>query len=49
MLDRFIAGIPSGRLGAAEEVARVIAFLASEDASYVVGECVEINGGQLMD
>ena len=49
MLDRFIAAIPSGRLGAAEEVARVIALLASDDASYVVGECVEINGGQLMD
>lgn len=49
MIERFVAGIPAGRLGSAEEVARVIALLASEDASYVVGECVEINGGQLMD
>jgi 3-oxoacyl-[acyl-carrier protein] reductase len=49
MLDRLIAGIPAGRVGSAAEVARAIAFLASDEASYVVGECVEINGGQLMD
>lgn len=49
MIERFVAGIPAGRVGSADEVARVIALLASEDASYVIGECVEINGGQLMD
>ena len=40
--------IPLGRAGTPEEVARVIAFLASEDAAYVVGETIEINGGLLM-
>jgi 3-oxoacyl-[acyl-carrier protein] reductase len=40
--------IPLGRAGTPDEVARVIAFLASEDAAYVVGETIEINGGQLM-
>jgi len=49
MIQRFIAVIPQQRLGRSEEVARVIAFLASDDASYLVGECIEVNGGQLMD
>lgn len=39
--------IPLGRVGRAEEVASVIAFLASEDASFVTGESVLIDGGQL--
>jgi 3-oxoacyl-[acyl-carrier protein] reductase len=40
--------IPLGRAGTAEEVARVIAFLASDDASYLVGETIDISGGMLM-
>jgi 3-oxoacyl-[acyl-carrier protein] reductase len=40
--------IPLGRAGTPEEVARVIAFLASDDAAYVVGETIDITGGQLM-
>ncbi len=40
--------IPLGRAGTPEEVARVIAFLASDDAAYVVGETIDINGGMLM-
>jgi len=39
--------IPLGRVGGPEEVASVIAFLASEDASFVTGESVLIDGGQL--
>jgi len=34
--------------GTPDEVARVIAFLASDDASYVTGETIEINGGMFM-
>ncbi len=41
--------IPMGREGRAEEVASVIAFLASDAASYLCGETIEINGGLLMD
>jgi NAD(P)-dependent dehydrogenase (short-subunit alcohol dehydrogenase family) len=41
--------IPMGRVGTSREVAQVIAFLASDAASYLCGECVEINGGMLMD
>ena len=41
--------IPAGRLGNPEEVANVLAFLSSEQASYLVGETIQINGGQMMD
>lgn len=48
MMQQFAAGIPLGRTGTAEECGRVIAFLASTAASYIHGELIEINGGQLM-
>ncbi|HEY8531891.1 MAG TPA: SDR family NAD(P)-dependent oxidoreductase [Limnochorda sp.] len=47
-LRAMAAGIPLGRLGTPEEVAAVIAFLATPAASYIVGEMIEVNGGQLM-
>jgi 3-oxoacyl-[acyl-carrier protein] reductase len=37
--------IPLGRLGNGEEVAKVVAFLASEDASYVTGQIINVDGG----
>jgi 3-oxoacyl-[acyl-carrier protein] reductase len=40
--------IPLGREGSAEEVAAAVAFLASPDATYLVGEVVAVNGGLLM-
>jgi 3-oxoacyl-[acyl-carrier protein] reductase len=49
--DAFAAAaktIPIGRAGTPEEVAAVIAFLASDDASFLVGETIEINGGMFM-
>ena len=48
MLKTFASQIPLGRIGTALECATVIAFLASPAASYIVGEMIEINGGQLM-
>lgn len=48
MIKQFTAGIPLGRVGAPEECASVIAFLATDAASYIHGEMIEINGGQLM-
>ena len=48
MISNFVAGIPLGRVGAPVECAKVIAFLASEAASFIVGETIEVNGGQLM-
>lgn len=38
--------IPMGRLGRAEEVAAVVHFLASDDASFVTGQCYDISGGR---
>ena len=46
LVESWKAGIPMGRLGEASEVATVIKFLASPDASYLTGEVIQINGGQ---
>lgn len=48
MMQSFQKAIPLGRVGKATECATVIAFLASDAASFVVGETIEVNGGQLM-
>ena len=48
MIRNFVAGIPLGRVGTSVECATAIAFLASDAASYIVGETIEVNGGQLM-
>jgi NAD(P)-dependent dehydrogenase (short-subunit alcohol dehydrogenase family) len=40
-----VRGIPAGRVGTADEVADAIVFLASEDASYVMGQTINLNGG----
>jgi 3-oxoacyl-[acyl-carrier protein] reductase len=48
MIQNFVKMIPLGRVGTAQECATVVAFLASDAASYIVGETVEVNGGQLM-
>ena len=48
MIANFVKGIPLGRVGTSMECAMAIAFLASDAASYVVGETLEVNGGQLM-
>lgn len=42
------AATPAGRLGTAEEIAATILFLASDDASFIHGEVIEINGGFFM-
>lgn len=47
-IANFVKAIPMGRVGRAEECAQVIAFLVSGAASYMTGETVEVNGGQLM-
>lgn len=43
-----VASNPLGRMGDPSEVAAVVAFLASDDASYVTGECINVCGGDLM-
>ncbi|HUF44767.1 MAG TPA: acetoacetyl-CoA reductase [Aestuariivirgaceae bacterium] len=45
---RILPLIPVGRLGEPEEVARCVTFLASEDAGYITGSTLSVNGGQYM-
>ena len=48
VMERFLAAIPMGRLGTVEEIAGVAAFLASDDSSFVTGECIVVSGGSYM-
>jgi acetoacetyl-CoA reductase len=49
VMDAIVGQIPVGRLGEADEVARCVVFLASDDAAWITGSTLTINGGQLMD
>ena len=40
--------VPLGRIGTAEDVANAVAFLASDEASYITGHVLSVNGGMLM-
>jgi acetoacetyl-CoA reductase len=48
VLAKIVARIPVGRLGKAEEIARGVAFLCDENAGFVTGSTLSINGGQHM-
>jgi acetoacetyl-CoA reductase len=48
VLEKIVARIPVGRLGKAEEIARGVAFLVADDAGFVTGSTMSINGGQHM-
>jgi NAD(P)-dependent dehydrogenase (short-subunit alcohol dehydrogenase family) len=45
---KVIAGIPLQRVGKPEEIARMVAYLASEDGSYVTGKVIQVDGGQII-
>lgn len=47
--NALLAKIPLGRLGSAQEVANVVAFLASDQASYITGAELHVNGGMYMN
>jgi acetoacetyl-CoA reductase len=47
-LDKVVAKIPVGRLGDADEVARVVEFLADPDSAFITGQIYSVNGGQYM-
>ena len=46
VLEKIIARIPRGRLGKAEDIARGVVFLTAEDADFITGSTLSINGGQ---
>ena len=46
--DQMLANIPLGRFGGPEDVARAVAFLASDEAGYVTGQVLSVNGGMVM-
>ena len=48
VLQKIVARIPVGRLGRADEIARGVAFLCDENAGFVTGSTLSINGGQHM-
>jgi len=48
VLQSIIAGIPVNRLGEAEEIGKAVAYLASDDAGFMTGSVMTINGGQYM-
>lgn len=47
-LRQILPNIPVGRVGTAEEVAKVIVFLASDEASYIIGQTIDVNGGWIL-
>lgn len=48
IMQKFLAAIPMNRLGQPSELAAVAAFLASDDSSFVTGECIIVSGGSYM-
>jgi acetoacetyl-CoA reductase len=49
IMKKIVEGIPVGRLGEPEEVARAVVFLAADDAAFITGETLSVNGGQHME
>src|SRR5690242_14184830 len=47
-LEKIIARIPAGRLGTAEDISRAVLFLVADDADFITGSTLSVNGGQHM-
>ena len=46
--EGILGTVPAGRLGSAKEVASAVAWLASDEAAYVTGQTIHVNGGMAM-
>lgn len=49
IMKTIIAGIPVGRMGEPQEIARAALFLAADEAGFITGETLSVNGGQYME
>jgi len=49
VLEQIVARIPVGRLGKPEEIARAVLFLVADEAGFITGSTLTVNGGQYMD
>ncbi|MFQ5783684.1 MAG: acetoacetyl-CoA reductase [Alphaproteobacteria bacterium] len=47
-MEAIVAQVPVGRIGEADEIARAVVFLASDEAGYITGSTLTVNGGQYM-
>ena len=48
VLEKIIATIPAGRLGTPDDIARAVLFLVDDDAGFITGSTISVNGGQHM-
>ena len=46
--SRLLEGIPLARLGQPQDIAKAVAFLISDDAAYITGQVLHVNGGMYM-
>ena len=46
--DGMLSAIPLGRMGAVDEIASAVAYLATDEASYITGQTLHVNGGMVM-
>jgi len=48
MKEQLLSTIPLGKLGSAEDVAGTVAFLLSDEAKYITGQTINVDGGMVM-
>jgi acetoacetyl-CoA reductase len=48
IMKRILAGVPMGRLARPDEIARCVSFLASDEAGFITGATLSVNGGLYM-
>ncbi len=48
LMAEWVRGIPTGRAGSGEDVAELVAFLASDDAAYITGQTIDVDGGLII-
>ena len=46
--EQMLANIPLGKLGSPENVAKTVLFLLSDDAAYITGQTIHVDGGMVM-